>query len=108
MNREEINNWSPDPKELLTWLTVGAFFGPVLIPAVREAIIAWLIEHQVLVTAGSGAAALPGTGADVPARTIIFIVLLVVIAIALTRLWMRAQVAQTKRQAARERAGGAR
>lgn len=113
MNREEINNWQPNPKDLLTWLSVGALLGPVVIIAAREAIVAWLIKYQILVEEGAGVTSIPGLDADVPARTIILAVLLSIVAAGIIRLWRRALLADARKQAdreriARERAGGAR
>lgn len=113
MNREDILTWQPNPKELLTWLSVGALLGPVVVIAAREAVVDWLLKYQILVEKGTGVSSIPWLNVDVPARTIILTVLLFIVALGVIRLWRRALLADARKQAereriARERAGGIR
>lgn len=81
--------------EILVTLVVLALIGPIAVPAVRETVVTWLLEHGVLASSGGGVFAIPGLSADLAGRALALLILALVIAALVARMALRARHAQT-------------
>lgn len=79
---------------LVTLLTLG-FIGPIAVPAVRDAVVTWLLEHGVLAGPGAGVIAIPGLDADLAGRALALLILALVIAALAARMALRVRRTQT-------------
>lgn len=82
--------------EILVTLFALGFIGPIAVPAVRDAVVTWLLEHGVLVGPGAGVLAIPGMDADLAGRALALLILALVIAVLLLRLALTVRRAQAK------------
>lgn len=80
--------------EILVGLVTLGLIAPAVVPAVRDAVMTWLLERQVLAVSGKGVVAVPGLNVDVSGRALALLILVLVIAGFLARMGLALRRAQ--------------